>query len=166
MERLVVAGAVGVFAGGALLGVNLAFSQPESVAEEPACEVREIAPGEVLSSNLVMVDVYNASQRAGLANRVKINLERRGFLGGITQNNPGKLTPRNVAVLTADPQDPRAKLVAAQFKGQVKRIKPDFPMENDIAVLVGRDYGGFKKARTKLRTDSAVTVCVPAITLP
>lgn len=166
MERLVVAGAVGVFIGGAFLGVNLAFSEPESVAEEPACEVREIAPGEVLSSNLVMVDVYNASQRAGLANRVKINLERRGFLGGVTKNNPGKLSPKNVAVLSADPQDPRAKLVAAQFKGKVQRIKPDFVVDNDISVLVGPDYSGFRDARTKLRTDTAVTVCVPAITLP
>lgn len=166
MERLVVAGAVGVFVGGAFLGVNLAFSEPESVAEEPACEVRQIAPGEVLSSNLIMVDVYNASQRAGLANRVKINLERRGFLGGVTKNNPGKLAPRNVAVLTTDPQDPRAKLVAVQFKGKVRRVEADFPMENDIAVLVGPDYSGFKQARTKLRTDREVTVCVPAITLP
>ena len=43
--------------------------------------MRTIAEGEVLSSNLLMVHVYNASKRAGLANRVKINLERRGFLG-------------------------------------------------------------------------------------
>lgn len=165
-ERLVVAGAAAVFVGGGLLGANLAFSQPEPVSQEESCEVRQIQPGEVLSSNLVMVDVYNASQRAGLANRVKINLERRGFLGGVTQNNPGKISPKNLAVLAADPQDPRAKLIAAQFKGKVQRVKPDFTMQNDLAVLVGPDYSGFKKARTKLRTNVPVTVCVPTITIP
>lgn len=165
-ERLLVAGAVGVFVAGTAIGVNLVAAQPEPVAEEPACEIRKIAQGEVLSSNLVMVHVYNGSKRAGLANRVKINIERRGFLGGVAENNPGRLTPRNVAVLTDDPQDPRVRLVAAQFKGKVQRIKADFPTEDGVSVLVGSDYQGLKKAGTKLKANRAVQVCVPAITLP
>jgi len=165
-ERLVVLGAVGVFVAGSGLGVKLLTAEPEAVAEEPACEVRQIAQGEELSSNLVMVHVYNASKRAGLANRVKINLERRGFLGGVAQNNPGKLTPKNVAVLTDDPQDPRVRLVAAQFKGKVARRPADFPTEDGITVLIGSDYQGLKKANTKLKANRALEVCVPAITLP
>ncbi|MFS0885919.1 LytR C-terminal domain-containing protein [Aeromicrobium sp. 179-A 4D2 NHS] len=165
-ERLVVAGAVGVFVAGTLLGANLVMAEPEPVAEEATCEVRTIAQGQALSSNLVMVHVYNGSKRAGLANRVKINLERRGFLGGVAQNNPGRLTPKNVAVLTDDPQDPRVRLVAAQFKGKVQRIKADFPVEDGVSVLVGSNYQGLKKAGTQLRANRAVKVCVPTIELP
>ena len=38
-ERLVILGAVGVFVAGSVLGMRLVVSQPEAVAEEPACEV-------------------------------------------------------------------------------------------------------------------------------
>ena len=166
-ERLVILGAVGVFVAGSVLGMRLVVSQPEAVAEEPACEVRNIAQGQDLSSNLVMVHVYNGSKRAGLANRVKINLERKGFLGGVAQNNPGRLKPKNVAVLTNDPEDPRVRLVAAQFKGKVERRPADFRTEDGISVLIGTDYEGLKKGTaTSLKANRAVEVCVPTITLP
>lgn len=166
VERLVVLGTAGVFVAGTALGLNLAFSKPDPVAAEPTCEIKKIAKGEVLSSNLVMVHVYNASQRAGVANRVKINLERRGFLGGVAQNNPGQLKPKNVMVLSQDPADPRARLVARQFKGKVERVQADFETEDGISVLIGPDYQGLKQAGTKLKASQDVTVCVPTITLP
>lgn len=166
IERLVVAGAAGVFVLGTWTGVNLAFSSPEPVAAEPTCEIKKVAKGDVLSSNLVMVHVYNASKRAGIANRVKINLERRGFLGGLAQNNPGRLPSRNVTVLTRDPKDPRVRLVARQFKGKVDTVTPDFELEDGVAILIGPNYKGLRKAKTKMRSTADVSVCVPTITLP
>ncbi len=166
IQALVVTGAAGVFIGGTMLGVSLAFDSPEPVAEEAACETRVIKQGEVLSSNLVMVHVYNASNRAGLANRVKINLERRGFLGGQASNNPGKLKAKNLTVLVQDAKDPRARLVGAQFKGKVDYMAPDFEAEDGISILVGPDYQGLKKANTKIKAGRDVSVCVPSITLP
>lgn len=166
IERLVVAGAASVFVVGTWAGVNLALSGPDTVAAESTCETKTVAKGEVLSSNLVMVHVYNASRRAGIANRVKINLERRGFLGGVAKNNPGRLRARTVTILTRDPKDPRVKLVARQFKGKVTTVTPDFELEDGVSVLIGPDYKGLRKAGTKLRATEAVTVCVPSITLP
>ncbi len=166
VQGLVILGAAIVFVAGTAVGIGLAFSGPEATDDEPTCEVRAIAEGEVLSSNLLMVHVYNASKRAGLANRVKINLERRGFLGGVAQNNPGELSPRNVAVLTDDPQDPRVRLVARQFKGKVQMVEADFATEDGISVLIGPNYSGLKKAPTKTRVKREVTVCVPSIDLP
>jgi hypothetical protein len=166
VERLVVLGAAGVFVAGTFLGVNLAFSKPEPVAEEATCEIKKVARGEVLSSNLVMVHVYNSSQRAGIANRVKINLERRGFLGGVAKNNPGRVRTKNVTVLTSDPDDPRVKLVAQQFKGKVERVPADFETEDGISILIGPDYGGLQKTKTQVKAGRDVSVCVPAITLP
>ncbi|GAA3537395.1 hypothetical protein AFL01nite_12080 [Aeromicrobium flavum] len=136
------------------------------MAEEATCEIKKVARGEVLSSNLVMVHVYNSSKRAGIANRVKINLERRGFLGGVAKNNPGRVKVKNVTVLAPDPDDPRVKLVAQQFKGKVAKAAPDFETEDGISVLIGPDYKGLKKAKTKVKASRDVSVCVPAITLP
>lgn len=169
IERLVVAGAVGVFIVGTGLGVNLAFSEPPAVeSQDETCETKSVATGEQLTSNLVMVHVYNTSARAGLANRVKINLERRGFLGGMASNNPGKIAAKNVTILTKDPGDPTVKLVALQFKGKVATAAPDFATEeNGVSILIGPDYAGLKKgAKTALKVGQDVAVCVPTVTLP
>jgi len=166
VERLVVAGAAGVFVVGTGVGLNLALSSPEPVADEPTCEIKRVEAGAKLTSNLVMVHVYNTSQRAGLATRVKINLERRNFLGGVAENNPGQLKAKNVSILTTDPDDPRVKLVAAQFKGKVQRVAPDFELEDGISILVGPDYAGMKKgARTQIKAGRAIEVCLPTIDL-
>nr|WP_255669090.1 LytR C-terminal domain-containing protein [Aeromicrobium duanguangcaii] len=114
-----------------------------------------------------MVHVYNSSRRTGAANRVKINLERKGFLGGVAKNNPGKVRTKNVTVLTTDPDDPRVRLVAAQFEGKVERVPADFEMEDGISILIGPKYEGLKKdSNTKIKAGRDVSVCVPAITLP
>nr|WP_230081549.1 LytR C-terminal domain-containing protein [Aeromicrobium senzhongii] len=114
-----------------------------------------------------MVHVYNSSRRTGAANRVKINLERRGFLGGVAKNNPGKVRTKNVAILTNEPDDPRVRLVAAQFKGKVERVPADFETEDGISILIGPKYAGLNKdASTKIEAGRDVSVCVPAITLP
>ncbi|MCD9154268.1 LytR C-terminal domain-containing protein [Aeromicrobium duanguangcaii] len=166
-QRLVVMAAAGIFVMGTMLGIKLSFASPESVADEPACEIKKVARGEVLSSNLVMVHVYNSSRRTGAANRVKINLERKGFLGGVAKNNPGKVRTKNVTVLTTDPDDPRVRLVAAQFEGKVERVPADFEMEDGISILIGPKYEGLKKdSNTKIKAGRDVSVCVPAITLP
>lgn len=165
--RLVVLGAVLVFLGGTALGVNLVLSHPAPVAQAATCETKTVARGEVLTSNLVMVNLYNGSNRAGLANRVKINLERRGFLGGLAVNNPGSLKTKNVMILTSTPDDPKVKLVRAQFRGPVTTTAPDFKIENGISVLIGSDYKGLKRdAPSKFVVKKPVSVCVPTINLP
>lgn len=167
IQWLVLAGAAAVFVVGTGLGLSLATSSPEPVEQqEAACTRERIAAGELLTSNLVMVHVYNASRRAGLATRVKINLERRGFLGGVAENNPGAVKARNVTILTDDPNDPRVKLVAVQFRGKVVTAQPDFELEDGVSVLVGSDYEGLKKkAQTRTKVSQPVTVCKPTVEL-
>ena len=70
-----------VFVVGMFVGFKLLTASADTFDAAPTCENRTVAEGEKLTSNLVTVNVYNASQRAGLANRVGINLQRRGFLG-------------------------------------------------------------------------------------
>jgi len=75
-------GAVVLFAVGLFVGFKLLTASADTFEAAPTCENRTVAEGEKLTSNLVTVNVYNASQRSGLANRVSINLQRRGFQAG------------------------------------------------------------------------------------
>ena len=166
LDLLVMGSAAFVFVAGTGLGMKLAFSSPDTGPVEPNCNVVRVERGETLTSNLVTVNVYNTSDRAGLANRVKINLERRGFLGGATGNSPGKAKATNVTILAADPADPKVKLVSTQFQGKVDVVNPDFETEPGVTVLLGQEFRGLKKdAPNSVEASRNVSVCVPKIDL-
>jgi hypothetical protein len=162
----VMAAAVVVFLVGSIYGFKLLTADADTGDDGPTCESRTVAAGDDLTSNLVAVDVYNASQRAGLANRVSINLQRRGFLAGKVSNSTSKVEPKAAAILTADRRDPRVQLVAQQLGPKVQYAEPDMPTTDNVVVVVGDDYKGLAKAPTKVRAASAVTVCVPIVKLP
>jgi len=160
--------AVAVLIVGSLVGFQL-LTASASTTTDATCESRTVAKGEFLTSNLVEVDVYNASQRSGLANRVLINLQRKGFLEGKLGNSTSKAKTSNVTILTTDKDDPRVRLVAAQFRGDVAYAKPDFKVADGITVIIGDDYdvknGVDSKAKAEIKSDRKVSVCVPAVPL-
>jgi LytR cell envelope-related transcriptional attenuator len=162
-----------LFAAGVLLvlggftGFRLLTSSADTADPPPTCTNKTIAKGAKLPSNMVKVSVYNASNRSGLANRVTINLQTNGFLGGTIGNSVSAAKPKRVAILTDDRTDPRVRLVARQFKDKVSYAKPDIQGASGVVVVVGDDYHGLKtKAPTTTRSDRAITVCVPTVPLP
>ncbi|TXL60674.1 LytR C-terminal domain-containing protein [Aeromicrobium terrae] len=163
---LVMTAAVAVFLLGSFYGFRLLTADADTGDEGPSCDTRTVAAGDDLTSNLVAVDVYNASQRAGLANRVSINLQRRGFLAGKIANSTSKVQPKVAAILTTDRDDPRVKLVAQQLGPDVELAEPDIPVDDNVVVVVGDDYKKLAKAQTKVQATSAVTVCVPIVKIP
>lgn len=167
-RRFVVLTLAGLFfLGGLAVGFKLLTSSTDTTAAAPTCTDRTVAAGQKLTSNLVMVNVFNASRRAGLANRVTINLQRNGFLGGQIGNSTSAVKPRTVAILTSDRHDPRVELVAAQFADKVTYAKPDITADAGVNVVVGDDYSGLeKKARTNVKASKAITMCVPVVQLP
>ena len=154
--------AVIVFLAGAVVGFRLLTASADTFDEGPTCEQRTIAQGERLTSNLVTVNVYNASQRAGLANRVSINLQRRGFLGGAVANSTSEVKPENVAILTDDRDDPRVKLVAEHFDG-VEYAEPDIRATDGVTVVIGDGYEDLAEGPREIEAERAVTVCVPIV---
>lgn len=154
-----------LFGVGLFVGFKLLTASADTFDEAPTCENRTVAEGEKLTSNLVTVNVYNASQRAGLANRVGINLQRRGFLAGTVANSASEVKPRGVAILTDDRDDPRVKLVAKQFDG-VKYVEPDINAPEGVTVIVGDDYKDLVKAPRDIKSDRSITVCVPTVDVP
>jgi hypothetical protein len=162
---LIVAAVVLVFGG--FTGFQLLTSEADTADPAPTCTNKTVKKGAKLNSNLVKVNVYNASTRSGLANRVTINLQANGFLGGTVANNQSATQPRRVAILTDDPRDPRVRLVARQFKDKVAYRKSDISVDSGVIVIVGDDYDGLhKKAPTRITTDRDIAVCVPTVPLP
>ncbi len=88
---LVVAAAI--FAFGGITGFRLLTSSADTADPAPTCTNKTVKKGEQLDSNLVTVNVFNASTRSGLANRVTINLQTNGFLGGAIGNNESATKP-------------------------------------------------------------------------
>ena len=145
------------------VGWRLLTASADTFDEAPTCENRTVAEGENLTSNLVTVNVYNASQRSGLANRVSINLQRRGFQSGTVANSSSEIKPDGVAILTDDREDPRVKLVALQFDDP-EFHEPDIDVTEGVTVIVGDDYNDLvEKADREIESDRAITVCVPTV---
>lgn len=157
--------AVVIFVAAAFVGFKLLTASADTFDEAPTCEDRSVAKGENVTSNLVTVNVFNASQRAGLANRVSINLQRRGFLGGTVANSTSEVKPDGVAILTDDREDPRVKLVADQFD-DVEFAEPDIRPAGGVTVIVGDGYAKLADGERVIESDRAITVCVPVVDVP
>ena len=164
---LTLVAAFGIFAFGGATGFRLLTTSADTADPAPTCTNQTVTKGETLNSNLVKVNVFNASTRSGLANRVTINLQTNGFRGGTIGNNESATKPARVAILTDDPKDPRVRLVALQFKDKITYAKPDVTVEDGVIVIVGDDYSGLRSnAATKIASDRDITACVPAVSLP
>jgi len=163
--------AAAVFVVGGFTGVRLLTADAgDAATAAPTCTSSVVAAGSPLASNQVTVNVFNASARSGLANRVLINLQKNGFLGGQIGNSTSAAKPNRVAILTDDPDDPRVKLVAAQLKDDKNDIEyaaADIPVEDGVTIVVGDNYRGLKdEATTTIDTDRDIRVCVPVVALP
>jgi hypothetical protein len=156
--------AVAVFVTGSVVGFTLLTKSPEEPAQAETCTSSVVTAGSELTSNVVTVNVFNASTRSGLANRALIDLQANGFLGGQIGNSTSATKPDRVAILTDDPEDPRVKLVAEQFRDKVEFAAADLQVEDGIIVVVGDNYRGLKKdIVTTITTDRDIPVCVPII---
>ena len=156
--------AIAVFITGSVVGFQLLTQGTDDVVQAETCTSSVVTAGSELNSNVVTVNVFNASTRSGLANRALIDLQANGFLGGQIGNSTSATQPRRVAILTDDPEDPRVKLVAAQFRDKVEYAPADLQVEDGIIVVVGDDYRGLKKdIVTTITTDRDIPVCVPVI---
>ncbi len=151
-----------MFLGGGIVGWNLLTAKADPVAE-PACTERRVETGEALTPNLVQVNVLNASGRAGLANRVSINLQRYGFLEGGIENSESKIPVDHVAIFTDDPEDPMVQLVAQQFQVAPQIVAPDVAIDSKgVTVVVGPSYTDLNPTPpTEIAATRPVDVCVP-----
>jgi hypothetical protein len=129
--------------------------------KKPKCDdVQQFTKGQLIRAHDIVVNVYNAGTRTGLATETLDDLSKRGFEAGAADNAPGTVSAANVTVLTAAKQpSPQEKLVAMQFKGDVKFTQGP-TLDPGIDVIVGNDFDAVdKKADRSLRLKKDVSTC-------
>ena len=106
----------------------------------PDCVQTKIAAGERVFPEQVVISLFNASTRSGLASATSADLSDRGFVIAESGNAPSKSVPTQI--LTSDPQNPAVRLVQGQFKGA--QIVPGDSLRPGVTVLVGEAFAGLR----------------------
>lgn len=164
--QLTMVGAVIVFIGGSLFGFRMLTKPADTSSNVPTCDSRTVSAGESVTTNLIKVNVLNASRRIGLANEVNIALQRKGFLGGTIGNSTSGITTKTIAIVTADKTDPQVKLLSGQFKNKPRYATPKSASNGGITIVLGDDYKGLvKKSPRAVKSDRTLQFCLPIVTV-
>lgn len=137
-----------------------AYPDLSTYADNSVCLDTRIAAGQSIHTSEVVVSVYNASTRSGLASETLRELMERGFAPGSTGNSPTADVEK--VEIWADSVNPAALLVAEQFgKGtRIVRGRPDLGGDGVVVVL----GDGYRKLRPPVESIVAKTeayVCSP-----
>lgn len=157
---------IGLLVLGAVWGWNSLFAPlPEDVTapEEPGptCDTQSVKAGQRLRAGQVLVSVFNAGSRSGLAGQTVDALVERGFLPGDVGNAPSDLEVKKVQIWSTVKGDPQARLVARQFGKTVKVRFSDEDLGPGVDVVVGDGYRNLVAAPKTLRVREPIEFCVP-----
>lgn len=168
--RLTLLATVILFLGGTAYGYSLLTQSTSTAVAGPTCEPKTITAGQDVTTNLIKVNVYNASFKSGLATSVNIALQRNGFLAGLSDNAAKVMTralPSNtVAIVTTDKTDPQVKLVAAQFRQKVIYVAPLANAPSGVNVVVNSDWKSLaSKPLRAVKSDRTLNFCLATVTV-
>ena len=149
---LLAAGGVGyAFWSGAL-----APSDPDTTAAPPPCTASaapSIAPGKVV------VNVYNATKRAGLAGKTATQLGLRSFAVGKVANDPLHATISGVAVVRHGKKGlAQARMIALQVKGAT--LATDKRTSAAVDLVIGAKFAGLRSL-DEVRAAAPTPTCQP-----
>lgn len=131
-----------------------------SYADDSACLDTRVAAGQSVHTSEVVVSVYNASTRSGLASETMRGLMERGFAPGSTGNSPTAEVAK--VEIWADSVNPAALLVAEQF-GRGTRIvsgRPDLGGDG-VVVVLGNGYRKLQPPVESIVAKTEAYICSP-----
>jgi hypothetical protein len=146
----------------AVVGFNTLFAPLPGDDEEPAaapsksCAVEPVEEGRRLRSRQVVVNVFNAGTRAGLAGTTMDALRARGFRGGTIGNAPDGTKVQRVQVWIAAGEEDAGRLVARQFGPRTPVQTPDDDAVDGIDVVVGNKFRSLKRAPRSIKVQVEV----------
>jgi hypothetical protein len=134
---------------------------PISTNSGPYCVDRQVAAGDRVYPQDVMVSVYNAGGRAGGASRIMGDLVDRGFAQGLTGNVDADV--RRAEIWADDPKNPAVRLVARQF-GKKTRVTGGHPaMGEGVVVVVGEKLRRVPARLKNIKAGAEATICSPPV---
>lgn len=124
------------------------------------CYPTRLQPGDRVSPPKVLVSVYNASERSGLAERTMSGFEDQGFGPGDVGNAPKGTSVLFAQVWTEDRNDPAVRLVASRLGARAHIIdhKPKGP---GVTVMVGPAFTQLVQGKPSTKVTEATTICSP-----
>jgi hypothetical protein len=151
---------------GLLFGIKALTSDlpDDPIVENPdaTCVDREVTAGTKVFAEDVLVSVYNAGTRSGVASKTMSTLQIRGFAAGKTGNEKGVNVKR--VQVWGDPSNPAVQLVAAQF-GDAATITAGrasgATSEEGVVVVLGDDFTKLAKKVRSVTAEDDTTICSP-----
>jgi LytR cell envelope-related transcriptional attenuator len=129
---------------------------------EPAgpCRTLNVTQGGKVRPQDVVVSVYNASERAGLAQRTLGQFIDDGFGEGEADNAPGNAGVENAEIWSANAEDPAVQLVASRLTGVEIIEGPQ--LGPGVVVLVGDEFpDDLAKGATFVTAQGNAEICAP-----
>jgi len=124
------------------------------------CYPTSLQPGDRVSPPEVMVSVYNASERSGLAARTLSGFEDMGFGVGHAGNAPKGTSIRYAQIWTRDRHNPAVRLVASRL-GPRAHIMDQRPKGPGVTVLVGPKFTKLVQGKQSAKVSDPTTICSP-----
>jgi len=151
---------------GLLFGIKALSSDlpDDPIVESPdaTCVDREVTAGTKVFPEDVLVSVYNAGTRSGVASKTMSTLQIRGFAAGKTGNEKDVNVKR--VQVWGNPSSPAVQLVAAQFGDDATittgRASQD-TSEEGVVVVIGDDFAKLGKKVRSVTADEDTTICSP-----
>lgn len=139
---------------------------PESSSSTPdGCTPIEIAAGEEVYPDQVLVSVLNAGSKDGLASSTMQLLVDQGFGFGERGNAADGTEVARVAIWTDEPDSPATRLVAS-WLGKNVQITSGETGAPGVVVVVGDRFKKLAKGRASVTAESATTLCGPEPVVP
>jgi hypothetical protein len=136
--------------------------QPQARTEPrgPRCANSQVfKKGTTIQAKTITVNVFNAGLITGLAGETLDDLVDNGFRRGAAENAPTGITATNVTIITNTLNSPQVRLVARQFRGDVRVVEGD-AIRPGINVVIGDNFRGVDDAaRERLVVQRTVKTC-------
>lgn len=155
---------IGILVAGAWIGTQSLFAPlpgEETAESTPDCATKALRRGQRISTRQVVVSVFNAGTRAGLADETMGVLANRGFDKGSVGNAPAGSRVKVAQIWTTRRKDAAARLVALQFGPAIKVKIKRVDLGPGVDVVVGNDFRKLAAAKRTIVVRNRQTACLP-----
>ena len=129
------------------------FPEDEPVA---ICEPTDVAAGDEVRRDQVVVSVFNGSKRSGLAGSTMAELVERGFVEGQVGDSPQPAA--KTQIWSSEPTNPAVLLVQQQFR-RADIVTGD-SLGDGITVVVGEKFTSLRKKQVEsVLAEADATYC-------
>ena len=151
-----------ILAFGALWGWKAVTAPFPGKADAPICENQVIHKGDKVYPSEIIVSVYNAGSRFGLAGRTMQMFTDQGFQEGEIGDAPKGSKVPVVQIWTTEPHNPAVRLVESRF-GPAHKVLKKKGTGSGITVVVGDGFSKLLKGPHFVVARSDSEICSPPL---